>query len=239
MKKAALKQRLFWWGWVLRWSWALQQCMEDKPALSWTLVFSWTWRVLLCSDEDCEPVLGSGVPVRRSCGQLCWVLIRSPVLPGSSSSFLLPTPNESRQALLLSLEKIKPWDPHACQEAGRLWELADLLTKCSCGNGTNPREEELSYSCYDLFLSSGQQPCAQPFWMRLVKWDILALAVKPVQACFSPSQGPQPSCAFGGGSGVLGGSSEDTAGCWSNHSATTYRHYLCVINIKWAILYLK
>lgn len=122
----------------------------------------------------------SGVPVRRACEQLCWVLIRS-VLPRSSLS-LLPTPNESRQALLLSLEKITSWDPYAWQEAGRLWELANLLTKCSRGNGTNPREEELSCSCRDLFLSSGQQPCAQPLWMRLVRWDILA--VKPVQAVF-------------------------------------------------------
>lgn len=87
---------------------------------------------------------------------------------------------------------------------GKLGGCESLLTKCSRGSGTNPREEELSCSSDDLFLSSGQQPCAQPLWMRLVKWDILALAVKPVQTCFSPGQGPQPSCAFEGGSGVLG-----------------------------------
>lgn len=131
------------------------------------------------------------------------VLIRSLVLPRSSSPCLLPTPNESRQALLLSLEKITSWDHYACQEAGRLWGLANLLTNCSRGNATNPRKEELSCSCDDLFLSSGQQPCAQPFWMRLVRWDILALAVKPVQAVFPQVKSHSPAVPL-----------ERAVGCW-------------------------
>lgn len=86
----------------------------------------------------------------------------------------------------------------------KLGGCESLLTKCSRGNGTNPRQEELSCSCDALFLSSGQQPCAQPFWMRLMRWDILALAVKPHTCCYSPGRGPQPRCAFGEGNGVLG-----------------------------------
>lgn len=159
-----------------------------------------------------------------ACGQLCWVLIRSHVLPRSSSPFLLPTPNESRQALLLSLEKMTSWDPYACQEAGRLWELANLLTKCSRGSGTNPREEELSCSCDDLFLSSGQQPCAQPLFRWW--WDgIFLLFLWSLCRLFFPTSRTRPQLCLWGGQWGAGGSSEDTAGCCSNHRAATYRRY--------------
>lgn len=57
IKKAAVKWRFFWRGWMLRWSWALYQCLEAKPVLGWTLVPSSPWRVLLYHGRDCEPGL--------------------------------------------------------------------------------------------------------------------------------------------------------------------------------------
>lgn len=98
--------------------------------------------------------------------------------------FFLPPPQmkADKPSYKQAWKKLHHEIPMPVRKLGGCKSLLTVLTACSCGDGTSPREEELRWP----FPVPGAAVCGWPLWTRLMRWDILALDLKLscIQALF-------------------------------------------------------